>query len=113
MRAVIKQDAGPGGVVVGEVPAPVAGPGEAVVDVIATGICGTDVHVAHDEYAHERPVVMGHEILGRVAAVGDESDSGWLGAAVALETYFSACEACEMCRAGRRNLCAARVTSRF
>lgn len=108
MPAVIKRGPGMDGIEIGEVDVPVAGPGEVVVDVIATGICGTDVHVAHDEYVHERPVVMGHEVLGVVSSVGSEDDAGWLGVTVAVETYFSACETCDLCRAGRRNLCASR-----
>lgn len=105
MPAVVKAGDGVGGIRLERVPVPVAGPGEAVIDVIATGICGTDVHIARDEYAHERPVVMGHEILGVVRSVGSAEDSGWKGATVAVETYFSACESCDLCRAGRRNLC--------
>ncbi|MDQ0642210.1 alcohol dehydrogenase catalytic domain-containing protein [Microbacterium murale] len=105
MQAVIKRGPGLAGIEIGEVDVPSAGPGQVIVDVLATGICGTDVHIAHDEYAHERPVVMGHEVFGVVSAVGSESDVGWLGAKVAVETYFSACEMCDMCRAGRRNLC--------
>lgn len=108
MPAVIKHGPGLEGIEIGEVEVPTAVAGLVVVDVLATGICGTDVHVAHDEYAHERPVVMGHEVLGVVSAVGSDEDAGWLGITVAVETYFSACEACEMCRAGRRNLCSAR-----
>jgi L-iditol 2-dehydrogenase len=77
----------------------------AIVRVLATGICGTDVHIAHDEYACEPPVVMGHEILGEVVAVGDQDDESWLGVRVACETYYTTCETCEWCRAGRRNLC--------
>lgn len=105
MLAVVKQK---DGVVVQEVPVPETPPGCAKVQVIATGICGTDVHVAHDEYDHEAPVVMGHEILGRVIEVGASEDEGWLGKRVACETYFSACERCGMCRSGRRNLCTSR-----
>ncbi|MDP3950234.1 alcohol dehydrogenase catalytic domain-containing protein [Microbacterium sp.] len=105
MRAVIKRGPGVEGIEIGEVEVPTAGAGQVVVDVLATGICGTDVHIAHDEYAHERPVVMGHEVLGVVSSVGSDEDAGWLGAEVAIETYFSACEVCDMCRRGRRNLC--------
>lgn len=108
MVAVIKQAPGPEGIVVGAIPRPCPASGEVVLSVVATGICGTDLHIAHDEYAHETPVVMGHEILGRVLSVGSPSDGHWLGKLVAAETYFSTCEACHMCRAGRRNLCTAR-----
>lgn len=108
MRAVIKRADGPSGIEIGDVAAPSAGPGEAIVEVIATGICGTDVHIARDEYAHARPVVMGHEILGVVAETGSPEDAEWVGAKVAVETYFSTCERCDACRSGRRNLCARR-----
>lgn len=108
MPAVIKHGPGVEGIEVGEVPTPLAGPGQVVIDVLATGICGTDVHIAHDEYAHERPVVMGHEVLGVVRTVGSADDAGWIGAKVAVETYFSTCETCDLCRAGRRNLCRSR-----
>lgn len=108
MRAVVKRAPGVEGIEITEVAAPTAGAGQVVLDVVATGICGTDVHIAHDEYAYELPVVMGHEILGTVRSVGEGVDPEWIGKLVAVETYFSACEACDMCRDGRRNLCANR-----
>lgn len=105
MLAVVKAGPGPDNVVLQTVAEPIAKAGFARVRVTATGICGTDIHVAHDEYAHESPVIMGHEILGVVDSVGDPADSAWVGARVACETYYSSCEKCEWCRAGRRNLC--------
>lgn len=108
MRAVVKKGPGVQGIEILNVPIPTAGPGQAVVKILATGICGTDVHIAHDEYAHECPVVLGHEVLGVVESVGSDESSAWIGAKVAIETYFSACEECDACRDGRRNLCARR-----
>ncbi len=105
MPAVVKAAPGPEGVMLTEVPVPQVLPGLAEVRVAATGLCGTDLHVAHDEYGHEAPVVMGHEITGTVVSVGSEADTGWVGRRVACETYFSTCETCRWCRAGRRNLC--------
>lgn len=105
MTAVVKESPGPDGVVLREVPVSQVLPGLAEVQVTATGLCGTDVHVAHDEYGYEAPVVMGHEITGIVIAVGDEANSDWVGRRVSCETYFSTCETCRWCRAGRRNLC--------
>lgn len=105
MKAIVKAGLGPDAVVLQEVPEPVAAPGYALVRVIATGICGTDIHVAHDEYPCDPPVVMGHEILGVVESVGDADDAAWIGVRVACETYYSTCETCDWCRAGRRNLC--------
>ena len=105
MTAVVKESPGPDGVRVTTVPGPAVPAGLAKVRVTATGICGTDVLIAHDEYGHEAPVVMGHEITGEVVEVGADSDQDWIGRTVACETYFSACETCRWCHAGRRNLC--------
>ncbi|TVQ64914.1 MAG: alcohol dehydrogenase, partial [Phycisphaerales bacterium] len=74
----------------------------------AAGICGTDVHIMHDEYRSEPPVTLGHEVAGTIAAIG-AGVSGWeLGQRVVTETYFSVCGRCEHCRTGRPNLCASR-----
>ncbi len=105
MLAVVKSAPGREGVIVTDVPIGNVAPGLALVRVVATGICGTDVHIAHDEYAYEAPVVMGHEITGVVLEVGSADDQAWIGRRVACETYFSACEQCQRCRAGSRNLC--------
>jgi len=88
--------------------APEVGAGQVRLEVSATGVCGTDLHIAADEYASEPPVTMGHEISGMVVEVGQGGDPSWLGQRVVCETYFSTCEVCQMCRAGRRNLCASR-----
>ncbi|WP_415274601.1 zinc-dependent alcohol dehydrogenase [Aquiluna sp. Uisw_065] len=108
MLAVVKRAKGVQGIRLETVPVPLPGPGQAVIRVIATGICGTDIHIAHDEYAYELPVILGHEVLGTVSEVGSKEDQHWVGTKVAVETYFSACEKCKMCRDGRRNLCDAR-----
>ena len=84
------------------------GPGEAIVEVIASGVCGTDLHIADDEFPYEAPVTMGHEVTGIVSEVGDATDAGWLGKRVALETYHSFCGSCSHCRTGSPNLCAHR-----
>ena len=42
------------------------GPGEALIRVIATGVCGTDLHIEDDEFPYEPPVTMGHEVTGLV-----------------------------------------------
>ncbi|MCU1475336.1 MAG: Zn-dependent alcohol dehydrogenase [Subtercola sp.] len=105
MLAVVKIGPGDEGVVLQAVAVPEPRPGHALVRVSATGICGTDIHVAHDEYAHEVPVVMGHEILGVVESVGEDADAGLVGARVVCETYFSICGVCDWCRDGRPNLC--------
>lgn len=81
------------------------GPGQVMLEVLATGICGTDLHIADDEFPYEAPVTMGHEVTGEVAAVGQAVDESWIGKRVACETYFAYCERCAHCRAGYPNLC--------
>ena len=86
-------------------PDPVASDGHVVLEVVAAGICGTDLHIADGEYETVTPVTMGHEIAGVVAELGEGIAQSWLGERVASETYFSTCGECAFCRAGRPNLC--------
>jgi L-iditol 2-dehydrogenase len=86
-------------------PDPVALDGHVVLDVVAAGICGTDLHIADGEYATVTPVTMGHEVAGVVAEVGADVDQSLLGSRVVSETYFSTCGECAFCRVGRPNLC--------
>jgi L-iditol 2-dehydrogenase len=76
-----------------------------VLDVVAAGICGTDIHIYDGEYASRPPVTMGHEVSGVVAELGDDVDDAWRGARVVTETYFSTCGHCRYCLDGRINLC--------
>lgn len=108
MLAVVKTGAGVENVRVLTVPEPQAGPGMVRVRVLAAGICGTDVHIARDEYTCDAPVIMGHEILGIVDTVGDAEDVGFLGRRVTCETYYSTCGTCDWCRSGKPNLCPTR-----
>ena len=108
MQAVMKVARGEGQVELREVDEPVAGPGQVLLEVGAAGVCGTDLHIYHDEFATQPPVVMGHEVAGTVVAVGDEVDVPSVGARVTTETYFGTCGACRYCRGGAANLCPAR-----
>ena len=100
-----KRSAGPGGLGPLERPVPTPGAGQVLIEVTAAGVCGTDLHIEDDEFPSEPPVVMGHEVAGRVAAVGADVSADLVGTLAAVETYFSVCGACEHCRAGRVNLC--------
>ena len=108
MRGLTKLAPGPGNVALAERPEPSAAPGHVVLDVAGAGICGTDLHIADDEFPSVPPVTMGHEVSGVVADVGAGVDGAWAGARVVTETYFSTCGECAFCRAGRPNLCAQR-----
>jgi len=104
MAGLIKRDKGARNVGLGEVPRPAAGPDQVVIEVYATGICGTDLHIQDDEFPSIPPVVMGHEVTGGVVEAGAGAE-GWLGVRVSPETYFYTCDRCPACLAGRRNLC--------
>ena len=81
------------------------GPGQVLLEVISAGICGTDLHIADDEFPSNPPVTMGHEVTGEVRSVGEGVDSRLVGGRFAAETYFEYCETCSFCRTGSPNLC--------
>ncbi len=105
MQGLTKLAPGAGNVALADRPEPVAAPGHVVLDVVAAGICGTDVHIYDGEYDSRPPVTMGHEVSGVVAELGEGVDHAWQGARVVTETYFSTCGHCAHCRNGRINLC--------
>lgn len=108
MLALRKMALGDPRLVLQEVPEPDLRPGHVILDVAAAGICGTDVHIRHDEYRSDPPVTLGHEVAGTIAALG-AGVTGWnVGDRVTTETYFSSCGRCPPCRTGRPNLCAQR-----
>lgn len=101
----MKTAAGAGNVEIRQVAEPSPGPGEALIEVAAAGICGTDLHIFHDEFRSNPPVVLGHEVAGTVVGVGDEVDDALVGTRVTTETYYSTCGVCRYCRSGHTNLC--------
>jgi 2-desacetyl-2-hydroxyethyl bacteriochlorophyllide A dehydrogenase len=103
MRAVTFQ--APGEVRVDEKPEPeLTAPGEAVVRVEASGVCGSDLHIYHGRVAIEPGFTIGHEYVGTVTAVGDEVSSVAEGDRV-LGTYCTACNECFFCARGDFHKC--------
>jgi len=94
---------------------PEIGPGEILVKVSRTNICGSDVHAWHGTFATAGlggalPTVLGHEMVGSVAALGQDVDRDSDGRPLAEGTrvvfpYFFACHTCRNCLAGRRIAC--------
>ena len=86
-------------------PIPVPGPREVLVQVAACGICGSDVH-GYDGSSGRRipPVIMGHEAAGTIAAVGSEVSGLAEGDRVTFDST-AYCGVCEFCRRGEVNLC--------
>jgi L-iditol 2-dehydrogenase len=105
MEAVVKTARGAGNVELRAIAEPAPGAGQVKIAVRAAGICGTDLHIYHDEYPTRPPVVLGHEIAGVVAEVGAGVTRVGVGDRVTSETYFSTCGVCRYCRSGAINLC--------
>ena len=85
---------------------PQPGPGQVRIRVAACGVCRTDLHIVDGELPWPgHPVVPGHEIVGRVAALGEGVTGLAPGQRVGVPWLGWTCGACEHCRAGRENLC--------
>ncbi|WP_050727569.1 zinc-dependent alcohol dehydrogenase family protein [Vulgatibacter incomptus] len=89
-----------------ELPTPTPGRGEVRIAVSACGVCRTDLHVVDGELEHPKlPLVPGHEIVGRVEALGPEVDGFQIGDRVGVPWVGWTCGACAFCLSGRENLC--------
>ncbi|AQW56380.1 zinc-binding dehydrogenase [Streptomyces violaceusniger] len=93
-----------------DLPGPVPGPGEVVLSIIATGICGSDIHGFTGENGRRHPgQVMGHETVGRIVSLGAGSEAYGLaeGQLVTVNPVI-ACGQCPPCRADAQQRCSAR-----
>lgn len=84
-------------------------PNQVLIKVFAASVCGTDLHIIAGHYPSSPPVVMGHEVAGKVVAVGSDVDEKWLGTRVACESHHQICT-CTYCRIGKRNLCPNKIS---
>jgi len=107
MNALVKREAKPG-LWLEEVPTPEIGINDVLIEVLRTGICGTDVHIYQwDEWAQKTvpvPLVVGHEFVGRIVALGSNVADFQEGDIVSGEGHV-VCGRCRNCMAGRRHLC--------
>jgi threonine 3-dehydrogenase len=107
MKALVKAEAAPG-LWLQDVPEPAPKAGEVLIRVLRTGICGTDLHIrSWDAWARSAvkpPVVLGHEIAGRVEALGRGVDTVDVGDLVSVEGHL-VCGRCRSCLGGARQLC--------
>lgn len=100
--AVVRRTSGPFRVEELRDPEPSAG--EVLVRVAACGVCHTDLHVHDGSVPFPMPCVLGHEVSGTVAAVGDGVDDVTVGQRV-VAAFVMPCGECDLCRAGREELC--------
>jgi threonine 3-dehydrogenase len=107
MKALVKKKREPG-LWLDEVPLPQFGINDVLVEILRTGICGTDVHIYNwDPWAQKTipvPMVIGHEFVGRIVEVGPNVKDFHPGEIVSGEGHV-VCGHCRNCLAGRRHLC--------
>jgi propanol-preferring alcohol dehydrogenase len=105
MRAMVLEKTGTP-LVMCERATPQAGAGEILVEVAACGVCRTDLHVVDGDLTEPKlPIVPGHEIVGRVAQIGNGVAGFEIGARFGVPWLGYTCGVCEYCRSARENLC--------
>src|ERR1700716_4108847 len=108
MKALVKRKTEPG-LWLEDVPKPEIGVNDVLIRVERTGICGTDLHIYKwDDWARKTipvPMVVGHEFVGEIVAVGSNATDFHAGEIVSGEGHV-VCGRCRNCLAGRRHLCA-------
>ncbi len=107
MKAVVKYSRTDDAIAVMDVPEPAIGPDQVLVQVKAVGVCGSDIHLWHENqsWAIKLPLVLGHEWSGEVVEVGARV-AGWApGDRVVVETAAEVCGHCTYCLSGHYNLC--------
>ena len=107
MKALVKREAKEG-LWLEDVPVPKIGINDVLIRVDRTGICGTDLHIYNwDAWAQKTipvPMVVGHEFVGEIVAVGSNVNDFFPGETVSGEGHV-VCGRCRNCLAGRRHLC--------
>lgn len=107
MRALVKVERAPG-LRLQEVETPLAGQGEVLIRVKKAAICGTDLHIYKwDDWAQKvitPPLILGHEFVGEVAALGEGVTAFTLGQRVTAEGHIN-CGRCYACQTAKRHLC--------
>ena len=105
MKALVKTQKGKGFLEPRDVPEPSPKEGEVKIEVAACGICGTDIHVRHDEFPYWPPVILGHEFTGTVVELGAGCKKAKKGDRVVAEPHTKACGVCPLCRTGNIQIC--------
>jgi propanol-preferring alcohol dehydrogenase len=89
-----------------ELPVPAPGLNQILIEVAACGVCRTDLHIFDGELSHPKlPLILGHEVVGKVAALGSGVEGLAVGDRVGLPWLGSTDGTCFYCRRGEENLC--------
>lgn len=99
---------GPGDLRIEEFPLPEIGPDDGLLEIEATGVCGTDIAAYNGVNPYyELPCALGHEMVGRVIEIGDQASQRWgvaVGDRIVVEEYLP-CGTCRSCLAGAYQMC--------
>jgi L-iditol 2-dehydrogenase len=106
MKALVKTQKGKAFVEVLDVPSPTINTSDVLIAVKACGVCGTDLHIYHDEFPYWPPVTLGHEFSGEIIEVGSKVVDWHVGDRVVGEPHTLACGSCFLCRTGNPQVCA-------
>lgn len=105
MKALVKTQKGRGFVELRDVTEPVCTSDQVKIKIAACGVCGTDIHVWHDNFPYWPPVILGHEFTGTVVEAGSECIRFKVGDRVVAEPHTKACGKCYLCRTGNIQIC--------
>ena len=100
----MKTARGIGNIEIRDVPVPKPADSEVLVEVAAAGICGTDIHIKHDQSFYTPPVILGHEYSGKVVEVGADVNLVRVGDLV-VSPATAYCGQCYQCKTGHMNRC--------
>lgn len=90
------------------------GPHDVLIDILYCGVCHSDIHQARDEWGGSIfPMVPGHEIVGKVAKLGDKVEKWSVGDIVGVGCFVDSCRECEACIAGEEQYCERAMTPTY
>lgn len=108
MKGLFKTAKGVGNMAIMDTDKPCPESDDVLIEIKAAGICGTDIHIIHDQFPYWPPVILGHEFSGQIVEVGENVENYKVGDRVVGEPHTLACGKCELCRTGHIQLCASK-----
>src|SRR5665648_40833 len=113
MKAIVKYMDGKDGWEIRDVPRNNPKDCEVEIQIKAAGICGSEMHLYHDNHAYKAPVIVGHEFMGVISRVGNDIKEWKVGDRVVTENHVTVWGTCEYCRTGNLALCKGRIPVGF
>jgi propanol-preferring alcohol dehydrogenase len=113
LKAAVLHEVGPiekDPLIIEDVSVPAVNRGQVRIKVEACGVCRSNLHMVEGDWVNHGvparlPIIPGHELVGRIEAVGEGVESVRIGDSVGVQPLYSSCGRCEFCTTGRENLC--------